>query len=88
LPHFKEVQAQFGQQVTFVNISDSSDDPQKVVTEGGYGWTFGDSAEAPKAYNVQGYPTTVFINREGNVVDTVLGGMGKDQLVAKVQGLL
>jgi thioredoxin-related protein len=47
------------------------------VQQNGLGWTFGQVDEAMKLYQVQAYPTTSFIDRKGNVVDKIEGGMDK-----------
>lgn len=72
-----------------ISISDStSTDPAAYVSAQGFDWTFGSSDQAAKLYDARGLPTTVFIDREGNVVDTALGMMEPADFEARLAKIL
>jgi thioredoxin-related protein len=72
-----------------LSISDSSStDPLGYVTQNDLTWSFGASDEAGNLYKVQGYPTTVFIDKSGNIVETQLGGMEQADFEAKLAKIL
>lgn len=76
----------------------TSNDAAGWVKQNPYSWTFGQGyAQSPdgkaavdpaELYKVEGVPTTVFIDRKGNVVDTVVGGMEKDAFEEKLAQIL
>lgn len=51
-------------------------------------YPIGMSPEAVAAYGVRGIPMTFFIDREGNIVSSVLGSRGLPDLEAEVQKIL
>ena len=65
----------------------TSNDAEGWVKQNPYSWTFGQGySQSPdgkvppdpsELYKVEGVPMTVFIDRKGNVADTVVGGMEK-----------
>lgn len=64
-------------------------DPPGLVKKNGYNWTFANTSEAALAqYSIQGVPTTLFIDRRGSVVDTVIGGMGAEDFEARLAKIL
>lgn len=93
---YHEKQGQFA----LVSIaSPTSDDAAKFFKESGYDWTFGqgltqltpDGKGEPgptDIYKVEGVPKTIFIDRMGNIVDTVDGGMEKAEFEAKLARIL
>ena len=61
--------------------------PKGLVLSSGYNWKFGFSDMAVGLYNVGPIPYTIFIDKDGNVVDKRLGGMDKatfETLVNKI----
>jgi hypothetical protein len=64
-------------------------DPQGLVRKNGYNWTFASTSEsALMQYSIQGVPTTLFIDRSGSVVETVVGGMGVADFEARLAKIL
>jgi thiol-disulfide isomerase/thioredoxin len=90
LPAFEAAYQKFGTQVEFVNINDLSGDPNapQYVKDKGYDWLFADSKEALQKYNINGIPTTLFIDAQGNLVDQYLGGLEQAQLESKISQIL
>jgi thiol-disulfide isomerase/thioredoxin len=89
-PHFQSVYESHRGQFELVAITaPNSTDPEGFVKQNGYTFTFGKAApQAFEQYKVEGIPVTVFIDRSGNVVDKVVGGIATtedfDAYVAKI----
>jgi thiol-disulfide isomerase/thioredoxin len=89
LPHFAEVyQARHGQFEMVGIAMTNSNDAEGFVKKNGYNWTFGKSDEACKLYKIEGIPVTVFIARNGTVMDQVVGNMDKATFEAKLAKIL
>ncbi len=78
LPHFEEAWQAKGGQFNLVAIAVSSaKDPRGYVAEQGYTMPFAVDGNGASTYSVTGIPVTLFIDRDGNVVEQVVGGMDK-----------
>lgn len=76
MPHFAEVYKARAGQFELISITDrSSRDPEGFVSRGGFDWTFGLSDEAPGLYELEVWPTTVFIDRSGVIRNVAFGGI-------------
>jgi hypothetical protein len=62
--------------------------PEAFAKDNGYTFTFGKAPEAFELYKIEGIPVTVFIDRQGNVSEKVVGGMGKADFEAKLAKIL
>ena len=58
------------------------------MSSNGFSWTFGSSDDAMQLYGVKALPTTVFIDKSGNIVETVVGGMDHATFEGKLAPLL
>jgi thioredoxin-related protein len=75
-PAFQEVYDKHQGKFELLSIAvDERADPRALVQQNGYTWTFGLSEQGPAAYNFTAIPTTIFIDKNGNVVDQHTGGM-------------
>lgn len=89
LPEFQAVYTERAGQFAMLGIAaDSSKDAPGFVQQNGYTWTFGFSPEAFEKYQVRGIPTTLFIDRNGYVVDQVTGGIDRATFEAKLAKIL
>jgi thiol-disulfide isomerase/thioredoxin len=91
LPHFQEVYSERpGQfELVVINVPMGRENPQAFFEKNGYTFTgVLDDGKAAEAYGVGGIPHTVFIDRRGNKVDEVVGGMDKAEFEAKLASIL
>jgi peroxiredoxin len=69
--------------VIAVNIQEDNATASKFASD--YGWTFpvalDQNAVAAKAYGVSGIPVTFVIDRQGKVVDSLLGAVAEQALI-------
>jgi hypothetical protein len=79
-----------GQFVLLAVSVSSATDPEGFVKEHGYTFTFAkdNGNVAADLYGVRGIPLTLFINRQGQIVDKVVGGMDKAQFEEKLAKIL
>ena len=84
MPEFNTVYEELGGEVTFlmVHVGAAIDDGKEKVTEGGYTFPvlFDEKSEAVSMYGVTAYPTTFFIDVEGNLEGYYIGAMDRDVL--------
>jgi cytochrome c-type biogenesis protein len=79
MPEFQAAYSASGGKYVLVSITDStSKDPRGFVASGGYDWVFGISDEAARMYVQDGWPTTLFIDPQGNIKYTQVGGITRD----------
>ena len=91
-PAFQEVYNKLGGEFTLLAIAaDDRLNPQGVVTDNKYTWDFAFSpqmAELGQHYGFTGIPTTLFIDRNGNVVDQHSGGMDAADFESRLSKIL
>ena len=84
MPEFNAMYEELGGEVTFlmVHMGAAVDDGKEKVTEGGYTFpvVFDTQSEASYIYGVNAYPTSFFIDAEGNVQAYYVGAMDRDLL--------
>jgi thiol-disulfide isomerase/thioredoxin len=90
LPEFNEVYAaRKGQFVLLAVAVQSAQNPEQFVQQAGLKLDFAhDTGNGAELYGVQGIPTTLFIDRQGNIVDKVVGGMDKATFEEKLAAIL
>lgn len=67
---------------------DENGDPRNYVKQQGFTFTSALSPEAPALYNVSSIPLTLFIDRQGNVVESHVGGMDRMEFENKLSKIL
>lgn len=98
LPAFNEIYKTYNEQVEFlmVNLTDSYSETIEVVeefiNENEYEFPvyFDTEYSASNAYNIYSIPQTIFIDKDGNIVDSHIGVIDKESLekyVIKLIGL-
>ena len=83
MPHFQEMYEKWGDEVVFlmVNVTgggnDTQSDAMRFVQSGGYTFPvfFDLTLDAASAYGVSGFPTTYFINANGDPVTYAVGAL-------------
>ena len=81
MPHFEDAYLAQGDDVNFlmINVGDSYDDAYKFAKSKGYSFpVYHDSSyEASYAYGVSSIPVTLFIDKNGSLVNYKIGAMNK-----------
>ena len=93
MPNFNRGYQEFGDEVTFmmVNLTDGRRETKESAIEyiEGEGYSFpiyfDTERSAATAYEVQGIPVTFFIDRNGEVVNVVVGQMSESVLRAEIE---
>jgi thiol-disulfide isomerase/thioredoxin len=90
MPELKAAYQQYqgqGLVIVGVNLGEQSATVKKYLQEKDYSWpnVLDPNGTIKSAYNVIGYPTSIFIDREGIVRATQIGGLDKDFLAEKLQ---
>lgn len=84
MPEFNAVYEELGGEVTFLMVHEGAavDDGKEKVNEGGYTFpvVFDVDSSAGNLYGVTAYPTTFFINTDGNLEAYYLGAMDRSLL--------
>lgn len=84
MPEFNAVYEELGGEVTFlmVHMGAAVEDGKDKVTEGGYTFpvVFDTQSEAAYIYGVNAYPTSFFIDKDGNVQAYYVGMMERSLL--------
>lgn len=93
LPYFNNVYKEIGNEVTFmmVNLTDGERDTvesvKRFVEENGYEFPvyFDMSSDAAYAYNISSIPMTVFIDKDGTLIDYHIGAMSESTLRSYIE---
>lgn len=88
MPYFQAAYATYGNDIQFVmvamtgNGNDSHANADAVIANSGYTFPvfYDDKASASSAYSVRSFPTTLFIDRNGNIVQKQSGAMNSTTL--------
>src|SRR5262249_51191107 len=73
-----------------VNLQEDGPTVKKYAEENGYTWTMllDPDSRIKNSYNVIGYPTSLFINRQGIIRSIYIGGMEKETLSQQLAKIL
>lgn len=95
LPYFNTVYNELGDDVVFMMVNCTSGREtqsivEKFVKDNGYDFPvyFDKKYKANSAYSVSGIPTTLFIDRDGNLVHKEIGSMDEDELRDFIEKIL
>lgn len=84
MPEFNAAYERLGGEVTFLMVHEGAavEDGKEKVTEGGYTFTvvFDVDSSAGNLYGITAFPTTFFIDKEGNLQAYYMGAMDADLL--------
>ena len=84
MPEFNTAYERLGGEVTFLMVHEGAavDDGKEKVTEGGYTFpvVFDADSSAGNMYGITAFPTTFFIDKDGNLQAYYMGAMDADLL--------
>ena len=84
MPEFNAAYERLGGEVTFLMVHEGAavDDGKEKVTEGGYTFpvVFDVDSSAGNMYGITAFPTTFFIDKDGNLQAYYMGAMDADLL--------
>ena len=84
MPEFNTAYERLGGEVTFLMVHEGAavDDGKEKVTEGGYTFpvVFDADSSAGNLYGITAFPTTFFIDKDGNLQAYYMGAMDADLL--------
>jgi hypothetical protein len=76
-------------QFTMLAIAvDQQQDPLGYARSNGFKFDVCLDVDGAQTYSVHGIPTTLFIDRQGNLVDTKVGGMSRDEFESELAKIL
>lgn len=95
MPHFNEVYNDMKDDVTFIMIDlvdgqrETMKDGQKFIDESGYTFPvyFDTEQQAAYTYGISSIPTTVFIDKDGNIVNGYTGAIDKETLLSNIDSI-
>ena len=96
MPYFDELYEKYKDQLQFlmVNVLDGNSETiengKKFIGSNGYHFPYyyDKNFDLVYAYNLSGYPNTIFIDQEGNLIKVHYGLITKEELVEQVSKLL
>ncbi|MPM08227.1 Thiol-disulfide oxidoreductase ResA [bioreactor metagenome] len=95
MPYFESAYKQYGDQVQFIMLNPvkserSSNGGKTFIQESGYTFPvfYETEGKAITSYGLRGFPATIFIDANGNIVDKNLGAISQAKLNEMVQTLL
>lgn len=84
MPEFNAAYERLGGEVTFLMVHEGAavDDGKEKVTEGGYTFpvVFDEDSSAGNMYGITAFPTTFFIDKDGNLQAYYMGAMDAELL--------
>ncbi len=91
MPSFQEVHRTLGDRVTFIglDVQDDRSAAERFVADTGVTYLIGEDPDGSilGAFDGIAMPTTIFIDREGNVVSRQSGAIFEDDLTERIQEL-
>lgn len=95
MPYFESAYKQYGDQVQFIMLNASksersSDGGKTFIKESSYTFPvfYETEGKATTLYGLRGFPATIFIDANGNIVDKNIGVISQEKLNEMIQPLL
>jgi hypothetical protein len=89
MPAFNEVWMAKKDQFVLIGVAtDKQPDPVQYVKDQGYEWVFGMDSGLAQQNNIEGLPTTLFIDRTGKEVKREVGGIDRATFEADLAMIL
>ncbi|MEA5136248.1 MAG: TlpA disulfide reductase family protein [Candidatus Fimivivens sp.] len=95
MPHFEEAYKQYGDQVQFIMLNavkseKSSEDGRNFIKSSGYTFPvfYDTDGKAATLYSIRGFPATIFIDKDGQIVERSLGELTREKLEENIQKLV
>lgn len=95
MPYFQKMTEQYGQEVTFLMINETDGDretkenAQAFIKDNGYNMKvlFDQDQDAANAYYIFYLPRTLFIDKNGNIIEDHSGEISEEELETKIKEL-
>ncbi len=95
MPDFEEAYKQYGDQVQFVMLNvvkseKNSEDGRNFIRNAGYTFPvfYDTEGNATTLYAIRGFPATIFIDKDGRIVEKSLGKITPEKLDQNIQKLI
>jgi len=90
MPHMNALYPQYKDKMDFIiaSVDSKQDDVVAFQEKNNYSFPiyYADNREAAEAYGIQGIPTSILIDAEGNIINIHIGSMGKDDMQSFLDG--
>lgn len=95
MPDFEEAYKQYGDQVQFVMLNavkseNNGEDGRRFIEDAGYTFPvfYDTDGDATTLYAIRGFPATIFIDKDGKIVERSLGKITRAKLDENIQKLI
>ena len=95
MPYFEDAYKQYGGQVQFIMLNavkseKSSEDGKNFIKDSAYTFPvfYDTDGKAMTSYGIRGFPATIFIDKDGKIVEKSLGALTKEKLDQNIQALI
>lgn len=96
LPYYQEAYEKYSKDVNFVMVDllgddgDNKKDAQKLISDNGYSFPvyYDNDNDATMQYSIQSIPLSCFITADGNIQNTHIGAISKENLTSEIEALL
>ena len=93
MPHFNKIYQQFKDDVTFLMVDlvdgqrETLEKGKKYIMDNGYSFPvyFDTKQEAANIYKIASIPTSLFIDKDGNIVTSYQGAIDEETLLAAIE---
>jgi hypothetical protein len=80
LPEIQKIVNAHKGEFVMLNVAvDNQMDPVGYFKKGGYTWNLGLDVDGSSVYKVTGIPTTLFIDRQGNLSNSIVGSPSPEE---------
>ena len=94
MPHFEEAYKQYGDQIQFIMLNavkseKNAEDGRNFIKNSGYTFPvfYDTDGKATTLYSIRGFPATIFIDKDGKIVERSLGELSREKLNENIQKL-
>lgn len=94
MPHFEEAYKQYGDQIQFIMLNavkseKNAEDGRNFINSSGYTFPvfYDTDGKATTLYSIRGFPATIFIDKDGKIVERSLGELTREKLNENIQKL-
>lgn len=95
MPYFEEAYKQYGNQVQFIMLNavkseKNSEDGKNFIKNSAYTFPvfYDTDGKAMTSYAIRGFPATIFIDKDGKIVEKSLGALTKEKLNQNIQAII
>lgn len=95
MPDFEEAYKKYGEQIQFIMLDavkseKNSEDGRKFIENSEYTFPvfYETEGKAMTLYGLRGFPATIFIDKEGNIIEKHIGKISKEKLNESLEALI